>query len=424
MNKKLFTLVYILIFLTTISVSAATTLGTTPGTGTLVDTNTTGAGTGFNTTGQLGGITPTNTTGTTPPPGTTPGSSITPTTPEQQKTLVQMLFTSKDCNYVKDKQYQPFSGIDTSFPGIGSSLTKSKQNPKVTCVNVSNATEDIVKMLFTVGITVIIILTVISIAVSGIQYITEEAVGKKGAAKKRLTNSFIALGLGLLSYTILYTVNKKLVEFDFNPSDIDIDKSIQKGINQVLTTATSSWVGNISGIDAVLNQNPGWSFPNNGIPNIPYTGNPTDNPMFNSVLGWTESGAENFIRSLPNGIRSTDGRLVVTVYSATKDSITDSNTAQKRGNSNNLLREGSVALSPDLISKHRPSTGQTVFINGTCVGFYEDATASSYNGIIFANTIDIYDENGTIGSNSVLKNIPAGQWNITFGTARAQISNP
>ncbi len=256
MNKKLFTLVYILIFLTTISVSAAVNLPTN--------------------TNIPGGVANLQ-------PATTPGSSITPTAPEQQKTLVQMLFTSKDCNYVKDKQYQPFSGIDTSFPGIGSSLTKSKQNPNVTCVNVSNATEDIVKMLFTVGITVIIMLTVISIAVSGIQYMTEEAVGKKGAAKKRLTNSFIALGLGLLSYTILYTVNKKLVEFDFNPSEIDVDKSIQKGINQVLTVATSSWVGNISGIDAVLNQNPGWSFPSGGLPTTPGSITNPNNPFSGGI---------------------------------------------------------------------------------------------------------------------------------------------
>lgn len=67
-------------------------------------------------------------------------------------------------------------------------------------------------------------------------------------------------------------------------------------------------------------------------------------------------------------------------------------------------------------------TGQEVFINGTSVGFYEDATAKSYNGTTFNNTIDIYDENGSLGG-SYLKNIPSGNWVISFGSKRAQITN-
>jgi hypothetical protein len=216
----------------------------------------------------------------------------------------------------------------------------------------------------------------------------------------------------------LYTVNKQLVNFTFNPVSIDIDKSVDRGINNA-NNATGSFSSDLGGIEFVGQPT---------TPGSPSTNYPDTNTgimgEYNNFGSWSETVTENWIKGLPGGQRSTDGRLVVTVYSATKDKITDTNTAQKRGNSNNLLREGSVALSPDLISKHKPMTGQEIFINGTSIGFYEDATAASYNGVTFNNTVDIYDENGSLGG-SFLKNIPAGQWTIYFGTTkRPQISNP
>jgi hypothetical protein len=151
---------------------------------------------------------------------------------------------------------------------------------------------------------------------------------------------------------------------------------------------------------------------------------PPNSTATGNEQSWVEKNAEQWVNGLSNGTRSTDGRLVVSVYSATGDAVTDSNTAERRGNADNLLREGSVALSPDLIAKYRPETGSEVFINGISVGFYEDATADVYQGTTFKNTIDIYDENGSLGSKEILKNIPSGDWEIKFGKPRAQISNP
>lgn len=333
------------------------------------------------------------------------------------KSLLDTLKPStKNCNYVDNKLYQPFSDIDKTFPGASTlGLQTSTKDSKVTCIKVDSGTQELLKMLFTTAISIIIILTVINISISGIQYMTQEAVGKKGEAKKRLQNSFVALGLGILSYTILYTVNKQLVDFKFNPDNIDINKSVDKGIASANKDAGafSTYVGAIE----ALNQP--------AVPNSPYFTPGIGGTLmdaYKSTGSWNERGSEDWIRSLQNGTRSTDGRLVVTTYSATRDSITDTNTAQKRGNANNLLREGSVALSPDLISRYKPMTGQEVFINGTSVGFYEDATASSYKGTTFNNTIDIYDENGSLGG-SYLKNIPSGNWVISFGSKRAQITN-
>ncbi len=347
--------------------------------------------------------------------------------------LATIFPTTKNCDYVNKKLYQPFSGIDKTFPGAVSlgvvevPNRDTKEGGKITCIKVASGTEGLLKMLFTLLISIIIILSVINISVSGIQYMTEEATGQiKGGAKKRLQNSLIALALGLLSYTILYTVNKQLVAFNFNPGQLDTENSIDGGIAkaaQGLKEGTySTSFANVEGLQQSVNV-PGLYGPS--VPNSPYLGAAGGGSIvdaYNTVGSWNERTAENWVRGLNNGQRSTDGRLVVTVYSATKDKITDTNTAQRRGNSNNLLREGSVALSPDLISRYKPQTGQEVYINGTSIGYYEDATAAVYNGVIFNNTVDIYDENGTLGG-SYLKNIPAGQWTIYFGQKRAQILN-
>ena len=347
--------------------------------------------------------------------------------------LATIFPTTKNCDYVNKKLYQPFSGIDKTFPGAVSlgvvevPNRDTKEGGKITCIKVASGTEGLLKMLFTLLISIIIILSVINISVSGIQYMTEEATGQiKGGAKKRLQNSLIALALGLLSYTILYTVNKQLVAFNFNPGQLDTENSIDGGIAkaaQGLKEGTySTSFANVEGLQQSVNV-PGLYGPS--VPNSPYLGGAGGGSIvdaYNTVGSWNERTAENWVRGLNNGQRSTDGRLVVTVYSATKDKITDTNTAQRRGNSNNLLREGSVALSPDLISRYKPQTGQEVYINGTSIGYYEDATAAVYNGVIFNNTVDIYDENGTLGG-SYLKNIPAGQWTIYFGQKRAQILN-
>lgn len=178
------------------------------------------------------------------------------------KSLLDTLKPStKNCNYVDNKLYQPFSDIDKTFPGASTlGLQTSTKDSKVTCIKVDSGTQELLKMLFTTAISIIIILTVINISISGIQYMTQEAVGKKGEAKKRLQNSFVALGLGILSYTILYTVNKQLVDFKFNPDNIDINKSVDKGIASANKDAGafSTYVGAIE----ALNQP--------AVPNSPY----------------------------------------------------------------------------------------------------------------------------------------------------------
>lgn len=156
---------------------------------------------------------------------------------ETPSLLKALLPGTKNCPFVgESKLYQPFSNIDKTFPGattLGVTVVQDSNKNDINCIKVDGSTENLLKIIFTSLISIIIVLTVISIAVSGIQFMTEAATGQiKGGAKKRLQNSFIALGLALLSYTIMYTINKQLVEFNFEPSKIDSNGLIDKGIKE------------------------------------------------------------------------------------------------------------------------------------------------------------------------------------------------
>jgi hypothetical protein len=89
--------------------------------------------------------------------------------------LAALFPTTKNCNYVKEKLYQPFSAIDKTFPGAESlgfievNNRDTKTGGKVTCIRVASGTEGLLKILFTLLISIIIILSVINISVSGIQ---------------------------------------------------------------------------------------------------------------------------------------------------------------------------------------------------------------------------------------------------------------
>jgi hypothetical protein len=181
----------------------------------------------------------------------------------------------KKCNFVDNKKYQPFSDIGTDFPGL-------KVDDKG-CIDVANGgTENLLSLLFTTAISIIIVLTVINLTVAGIQYMTEQATGQiKGGARKRLKDSIIALALGLLSYTILYTVNKQLVNFTFDPVSIDINNSVASGVNSANNAQIGGYSSGLGGIEFVGPPSPynpftapsptGWVYVQTGLPCTPLT---------------------------------------------------------------------------------------------------------------------------------------------------------
>jgi hypothetical protein len=127
---------------------------------------------------------------------------------------------------------------------------------------------------------------------------------------------------------------------------------------------------------------------------------------------WIKS-QKNIKGRLPNGVN-------ISNYGRPNDPNLDTNTANKRGSASNLLREGSVALSPDIYRKYTPQIGSSVYVNGQLIGYYEDRTPDSFNGKPYYQTIDVYDTKAA----DYLKNTGAGPANITFGPPRKQIPNP
>lgn len=59
-------------------------------------------------------------------------------------------------------------------------------------------------------------LAVIKIIIGGIQYMSTDAVGGKSAGKDTIQNALLGLLLAISAYTILYTVNPKLLNIDLN----------------------------------------------------------------------------------------------------------------------------------------------------------------------------------------------------------------
>jgi len=130
------------------------------------------------------------------------------------------------------------------------------------------------------------------------------------------------------------------------------------------------------------------------------------------------SNLTSFVKGLSNTKRGTGG-VHISTYGQANDKTPDSNTIARRGFKNNLLREGSVALSPQIYNKHKPPIGSAVYINGQHVGYYEDRAPSGYKGQSYGQTVDVYDPKNKLGT--LLKN--AGNAKITFGPPRKQVSN-
>jgi hypothetical protein len=69
-------------------------------------------------------------------------------------------------------------------------------------------------------------LAVLRIIMGGITYMTSDAFDKKSDAKDTIRNALIGLLLAMSAYIILYTINPKLVQFDFSIAGLKIGAPI------------------------------------------------------------------------------------------------------------------------------------------------------------------------------------------------------
>ena len=83
--------------------------------------------------------------------------------------------------------------------------------------------------LFNIGITIAGFLSVVMIAVGGIQYMSTDAVSNKTEGKDRITYALLGLLLVLFSWILLYTINPDILKFNlFEKNSINSSESILK----------------------------------------------------------------------------------------------------------------------------------------------------------------------------------------------------
>lgn len=75
---------------------------------------------------------------------------------------------------------------------------------------------DFLSQVFNFGIAIAVALSVVMITLGGIQYMTTDSWNKKEEGKERIRNALYGLGLALVSWLILYTINPNLVDFSKN----------------------------------------------------------------------------------------------------------------------------------------------------------------------------------------------------------------
>ena len=92
--------------------------------------------------------------------------------------------------------------------------------------------------IFNYGIAVAGVLAVVMIIWGGIEYMTTESWGGKSDAKKKIEDALIGLGLALVSWLILYTINPCLVQFNGG------DKC--KTVNTFITPTSSMDINHIN----------------------------------------------------------------------------------------------------------------------------------------------------------------------------------
>lgn len=94
--------------------------------------------------------------------------------------------------------------------------------------------------LLTLGIALATVLAVLMITIGGFQYITTDSFMQKSEGKKRIQDSLMGLGLILVSYLLLGTINSDLLKIRFGLSPISLEVTplnIKVNIEDTITAA-------------------------------------------------------------------------------------------------------------------------------------------------------------------------------------------
>jgi hypothetical protein len=103
------------------------------------------------------------------------------------------------------------SAVTNYVPLSGQSTVKAL-NQSGNGINVGNLSS-FLGQVFNLGIAVAVVLALIMIIWGGIEYMTTDAFTGKSDGKKKITDALLGLGLALISWLLLYTINPCLVQF-------------------------------------------------------------------------------------------------------------------------------------------------------------------------------------------------------------------
>jgi hypothetical protein len=122
--------------------------------------------------------------------------------------------TEKDCKFIENGNYKPFSDINQGFPVFGRLMDSQNR-----CINVSTKVNDMFAYGFNVFLGLVSLIAVVQVSIAGIQWMLQDtganALGKS-TAKQKLTNSIIGLVLALSGWLILNTVNPQILNANLN----------------------------------------------------------------------------------------------------------------------------------------------------------------------------------------------------------------
>lgn len=146
--------------------------------------------------------------GTNPQNQNTRNQNNTP----QKPILNTIAGDKKQCPYIGEGLYKPFSNISTDFAIFKAFNMDS--TAKEGCIKVQGGMDQFLLLIFKIFIGFCSVLAVIFIAVSGITMITEESnIQKKIKAKDMLWRALQGLLLSLVAWILLFTINERLVKF-------------------------------------------------------------------------------------------------------------------------------------------------------------------------------------------------------------------
>jgi hypothetical protein len=80
----------------------------------------------------------------------------------------------------------------------------------------TNSLSSFVREIYNLGIAIAVVLAVLVIMYSGIEYMVTNNSGKKGASIERVRGALMGLGLALASYLILNIINPHILDIENN----------------------------------------------------------------------------------------------------------------------------------------------------------------------------------------------------------------